>query len=228
MNSKSILNLVILIFIVSSCSTSPFSYKNKNRYPGHYKIGRPYKIKNETYVPKADKSYSAIGMASWYGHGDGFHGKKTANGDRMSKHSLTAAHNTLPMPSMVRVTNLHNNKSAILMVNDRGPFSRKRIIDVSAKAAEALGFRRQGVAKVKVEYLHDHTMKLLNKLSLAPEHGKLPKNPMKDPRCNIDCYLKMVNNVHNAPIKHIPKRKRQPSPFDLAHIETGPKKYSKS
>jgi rare lipoprotein A len=118
---------------------------------GAVKVGRPYTINGVRYVPRVDPNYDQTGLASWYGAD--FHGKRTANGEIYDMNALTAAHKTLPMPSRVRVTNLENGRSLELTVNDRGPFVAGRIIDVSRRAAEALGFRRQGVAKVRVQVL---------------------------------------------------------------------------
>lgn len=115
------------------------------------KVGRPYTINGVRYVPRVEPGYDETGLASWYG--TDFHGKRTANGEIYNMNALTAAHKTLPMPSRVRVTNLENGRSLELVVNDRGPFVRGRIIDVSRHAAEVLEFRRQGVAKVRVQML---------------------------------------------------------------------------
>lgn len=123
---------------------------NKN-YSGHYKIGKPYSAFGISYEPKEYDSYEEIGTASWYG--PDFHGKKTANGEIYNMGDLTAAHPTLPLPSLVLVTNLKNGKSKVLRVNDRGPFAKNRVIDVSEKAAEVLGFKAIGTTKVKVELL---------------------------------------------------------------------------
>lgn len=120
-----------------------------------YKVGKPYQIEGKTYYPREDWDYVEIGSASWYG--DEFDGRPTANGEKFDKDALTAAHRTLPMPSLVRVTNLENGRTAILRVNDRGPFSRGRIIDVSHQAARVLGFDGKGTAKVKVELLADES-----------------------------------------------------------------------
>ena len=117
----------------------------------HYKVGQPYQIAGAWYYPKEDYEYVETGIASWYG--PGFHGKKTANGAIFDENALTAAHRTLPLPSIVRVTNLENGRSMKLRVNDRGPFAKNRIIDVSKKAAELLGFQQKGTAKVRVEIL---------------------------------------------------------------------------
>ncbi len=118
---------------------------------GFYRVGEPYVIAGRTYVPREDPNYRAEGIASWYG--DWFHGRLTANGERYDMHALSAAHPTLPLPSYVRVTNLDNNLSLVVRVNDRGPFHDGRIIDMSVKAAKLLGFYQRGLARVHVEYL---------------------------------------------------------------------------
>lgn len=123
-----------------------------------YKVGDPYQIAGTWYYPKQDFSYRETGIASWYG--PGFHGRYTANGEVYDSTALTAAHRTLPMPSIVRVTNLDNGRSIKVRVNDRGPFARSRIIDVSERAAELLGFRDRGTAKVLVEVVEDESRQL--------------------------------------------------------------------
>jgi rare lipoprotein A len=117
---------------------------------GMYMLGRPYTIAGLTYYP-SEKHYAAIGLASWYG--DAFHGRRTANGEVYDRDSISAAHPTLPLPSYARVTNLRNNYSMIVRVNDRGPFAANRIMDVSRKTAEALDFRQRGTTRVKIEYI---------------------------------------------------------------------------
>ncbi|MDX1580346.1 MAG: septal ring lytic transglycosylase RlpA family protein [Alphaproteobacteria bacterium] len=115
-----------------------------------YKVGNPYTVGGVTYVPREDPTYDRMGIASWYG--PNFHGRRTANGEIFDQNLVSAAHTTLPMPSHVRVTNLENGRSLIARVNDRGPFSRGRIIDMSRRAAQLLGFEGQGTAKVRVQY----------------------------------------------------------------------------
>ncbi len=117
---------------------------------GNYKIGNPYQIAGVWYYPKEDPFYDETGIASWYG--PDFHGKATANGERYDMEALTAAHRTLPMPVIVRVTNLENGRSVRLRVNDRGPYARGRIIDVSRRAATLLGFHGNGTARVRVQF----------------------------------------------------------------------------
>jgi rare lipoprotein A len=118
---------------------------------GKYRVGKPYVVAGVTYIPQEDPNYRADGMASWYG--DAFHGRLTANGEIFDMKSITAAHPTLPLPSYVRVTNLANRKSLIVRVNDRGPYHANRVIDVSSRAADLLGFKHHGVARVRVEYV---------------------------------------------------------------------------
>lgn len=117
----------------------------------HYKIGAPYEVSGKRYIPREEPGYEAIGVASWYG--DAFNGKPTANGEIFDKNRLSAAHTTLPLPSLVEVENLENGRKAVVRVNDRGPFARNRIIDLSHAAAIELGFERAGLARVRVKYV---------------------------------------------------------------------------
>ncbi len=119
--------------------------------PDGYKVGEPYRVNGVWYYPAVDPYYEKVGIASWYG--GAFHGRSTANGERFNMNAVTAAHPTLPLPSLARVTNLHNGRAIVVRINDRGPFARGRIIDLSKRAAEMLGFRRAGTAKVRVQYL---------------------------------------------------------------------------
>ena len=118
---------------------------------GVYKVGNPYQTDGIWYYPREQPDYDETGIASWYGAQ--FHGKRTSNGEIFDSNALTAAHRTLPMPVNVRVTNLENGRSLVVRVNDRGPFARGRIIDVSKHAAELLGFYGTGTAKVRVTYV---------------------------------------------------------------------------
>jgi rare lipoprotein A len=119
---------------------------------GRYMTGEPYRVAGKTYIPQDNPvGYTATGNASWYGNN--FHGRKTANGEVYDMHDLSAAHPTLPLPSYVRVTNLSNGRSVMVRVNDRGPFTHNRVIDVSSQAASMLDFKRAGTAKVQIEYI---------------------------------------------------------------------------
>ena len=133
---------------------SPRLYNEGDVIPkggGRRYTGKPYVVAGQTYVPKENPSgYVREGLASWYG--SAFHGRMTANGEVFDRHSIAAAHPTLPLPSYARVTNLDNGYSMVVRVNDRGPYHAGRVMDVSEEAAEALGFHRQGTARVRVEY----------------------------------------------------------------------------
>jgi rare lipoprotein A len=118
---------------------------------GSYRVGQPYTVAGRTYVPAEDPHYRAEGVASWYG--EDFHGRLTANGEIYDMNSMSAAHPTLPLPSYVRVTNVSNGRSVIVRINDRGPYSGDRVIDVSMRAAVVLGFFGSGLAPVRVEYV---------------------------------------------------------------------------
>lgn len=118
---------------------------------GTYRVGKPYLVAGRMYVPEEGRGYRTEGLASWYG--EDFHGRLTANGEVYDMHAISAAHPTLPMPSYVRVTNVANRRSLIVRVNDRGPYHGNRVIDLSGKAADLLGFRGRGVARVRVEYV---------------------------------------------------------------------------
>lgn len=171
MNQKTIkhyLALFMLAWIVSACSSagtpelsglSPQAQAVAiKQYGGVYKVGKPYKIMGQWYYPQEDYNYSEVGMASWYG--DDFHAKKTANGELYDMNTLTAAHRTLPLPSIVRVTNLENGRSLVLRVNDRGPYVKNRIIDISKRGAQLLGYQTKGVTKVRVEILPEESRAL--------------------------------------------------------------------
>ncbi len=151
---------------------------------GYYHLGKPYMVAGRTYVPAVNPHYSAVGLASWYG--PDFHGRHTANGETFDQNAVSAAHPTLPLPSYVRVTNLGNRKSLVVRVNDRGPFAGNRIIDLSRKAAQILGFYSQGLAKVKVEYVGGAPLK-------SEAHDMTP--PAPNPRV-------AVTTAAAAPLRH--------------------------
>lgn len=125
---------------------------------GQYKIGDPYQVNGVWYYPAEDYNYDETGIASWYG--PDFHGKFTANGEIFDQNDVSAAHRTLPMPSLVRVTNLENGRTLVVRVNDRGPYVNNRIIDLSRRAAQMLGFEGKGTAKVRVQIMADESRDL--------------------------------------------------------------------
>ena len=153
-------SLVLFAFVLSACAETEFLIHSSKLVTGsadkaspQYKIGKPYQFQGTWYYPAEDFKYEETGIASWYGAQ--FHGRKTANGEIYDMNTLTAAHRTLPMPSFVRVTNLGNGRSLILKVNDRGPFARNRIIDISRRGAQLLGFHDAGTARVRVQIMAD-------------------------------------------------------------------------
>ena len=172
-------NILCAILIVAGCAShgtpelSGLSPKAQavviKQYGGVYKVGNPYQIMGKWYYPKEDYHYSEVGIASWYG--DDFHAKKTANGEKYDMNTLTAAHRTLPLPSIVRVTNLENGRSLVLRVNDRGPYAKDRIIDISKRGAQLLGYQTKGTTKVRVEILESES----KALKAALLNQKLPE-----------------------------------------------------
>jgi rare lipoprotein A len=160
---------------------------------GAYRVGKPYSVNGRTYVPADNPSYRFEGIASWYGRD--FHGRLTANGEVYDMHSISAAHTTLPMPSYVRVTNLDNGRSIIVRINDRGPYHRNRVIDLSIGTAKALDFYSRGLARVRVEYVgpaplegSDDTMLIatLREGSPAPAPSKVMIAAAKPFIANLD------------------------------------------
>lgn len=161
---KKLVALYTLILLLSGCST----YNGSSKKYWNAGSERPYTIKGTTYYPQIHYRYSSVGYASWYGYD--CHGLQTATGRKFSKNGLTAAHRTLPLPCIVLVKNLENGRKIKLLVNDRGPYAKtnKRIIDVSQRAAELLGFRKKGFAKVRVTCLYKESV------AAARRYGRKP------------------------------------------------------
>jgi rare lipoprotein A len=154
-----------LVLLLAACGTSHtgggyYRAAGGQYPPGHarYKIGTPYQIGGVWYYPKVDYDYDRTGVASWYG--EAFNEKYTANGEVFDLNRLTAAHPTLPLPSVVDVTNLDNGRELKLRVNDRGPYANGRIIDVSRRAAQLLGFESRGTANVRVRIMKEESIKV--------------------------------------------------------------------
>lgn len=148
---------------------------------GVYKVGNPYEVAGVWYYPKVDPEYAETGIASWYGHP--FHGRDTANGEVYDMNAITAAHKTLPMPTYVRVTNLENGRTLVVRVNDRGPFVNGRIIDLSRRSAQLLGFEQQGTARVKVEAIP------------SPEEVRIAEKPETPPEVRTAVAAAPVQTV---------------------------------
>jgi rare lipoprotein A len=150
---------LLLLALVSGCAgkkaptpDTQTAARLPNGTGGIHKTGNPYKIGGRWYTPMPfENAYDQTGVASWYGRD--FDGKPTANGEIYDMHALSAAHKTLPLPTLVRVTNLENGRSVIVRVNDRGPFVKERLIDLSYAAAKELRYARNGTAHVRVQSL---------------------------------------------------------------------------
>ncbi len=171
------------------------------RTGGQYKIGLPYRINGTTYRPAVDYDYVETGIASWYGRK--FHGRATANGEIFDMNAVSAAHRTLPLPSIVRVTNLKNGRSIVVRVNDRGPFVKSRIIDLSRRAAQVLGFRAKGLARVRVEIMAEQSRR-----AAAIAMGGVPPGPVMDAR--------------RTPLPNDLAIVRDPKPVRVAFIDASP------
>ena len=132
---------------------SPY-YKGKGKIPmggGKYHVGKPYQVAGRWFTPADQPGYDKTGLSSWYG--EAFNRRRTANGEYFDMEEMTAAHPTLPLPSYAKVTNLNNGRQVVVRINDRGPYVGPRILDMSKRAADALGFRNQGTTRVRVQYI---------------------------------------------------------------------------
>ena len=174
-----VLAVTLISLLMQGCSSVELAvdlYKKQKRDSAksavvaspHYKIGNPYTVGGIWYYPERDLTYDQTGIGSWYG--DEFAGKLTANGEIFDPELVTAAHKTLPMPCVVRVTNLDNGKSLVVRVNDRGPFVAGRVIDLSREAARRIGYKDAGLARVRVQVLAEQSLRL-EKLA---KDGKFP------------------------------------------------------
>lgn len=171
-------------------------------YKTYAKIGKPYKVNGKTYVPHENPFYDETGTASWYG--SKFHGKKTANGEQYDMRSMSAAHPTLPLPCYVLVTNEENGRQVVVRVNDRGPFKKNRIIDLSEAAAERLDMIGNGTAKVRVQYL--------GPAEKAGSNNEILKDPFEFPQiANLESA--------NSPVKQI--KNRAPVSLDMHFVQLG-------
>lgn len=172
---KSLLLLFGICTFVCGCTDNGLLLRSNGKdyvakdLNGVYKIGEPYQVSNIWYRPEENYDYKEVGIASWYG--PDFHQGVTANGETYNMHALSAAHRTLPLPSIVKVTNLDNGKFVVVRVNDRGPFVNNRIIDLSKAAAEKLDFIDSGTAKVRVEILEKESKAL--KREILANGGKV-------------------------------------------------------
>jgi len=217
----------LFLFVLSGCAeTQFFAHATKefqeraglNGQPANsvYKVGKPYSINGVWYYPKVDYEYIETGIASWYG--PNFHGKKTANGEIFDMNVVSAAHRTLPMPSIVRVTNLDNGRALVIRINDRGPFAHGRIIDLSRRAAQLLGFERAGTAPVRVEILPEESRQLaLN--ATTRSRGPEPRRPDAAPTVSVTSST--LPAPQGAKSADPPSKKFQIAPIETAKEKSG-------
>lgn len=163
-----IIGLLLAALLAGCAEQKPQPTPQGAKGQGYYKVGTPYQVDAVWYYPRVNYRYDETGIASWYG--PDFHGKYTANGEVYDMNDLTGAHPTLPMPSIVRVTNLENGRSIIVRINDRGPYLRGRIVDLSRRAAQLLGMIDKGTAKVRVEILAEES----RQAALIAQQGDIP------------------------------------------------------
>jgi rare lipoprotein A len=174
---------------------------------GVYKVGQPYQIDGTWYYPAEQPDYDETGIASWYG--PTFYGRRTANGELYDGDALTAAHRTLPMPVNVRVTNLENGRSIVVRVNDRGPYARGRIIDLSRHAAELLGVVQNGTARVRVTYIGRADLNGGPPPSETPPEIANALPPVPVPKVETQA----LNNVAGAAVAAPTPQKTLPAPI---------------
>jgi len=213
-NSRNIFFIIFLILIQGCTSSVEVAANLGKKYliPKEekkiiqkpiYKIGKKYNVGGKYYYPKKDLYYNKTGIASWYG--PKFHGKLTANGEIYNQYALTAAHKTLPLPSAVKVTNLKNNKSIVLRINDRGPFVNDRIIDLSSKAADILDLKREGTGLVRVQILREKSLYLekLAKQGSFPEINDLKETELPNIKIPRKVAVKIKDSKNQKIVKKI-------------------------
>ncbi len=184
--------VVALGVMLAGCASSGPQFAGNHH--AHHAPGQPiyrvqsYQVKGVWYTPRADYDYDETGTASWYG--PGFDRQPTSDGEIYDMNQLSAAHKTLPLPSIVEVTNLQNGRELRLRVNDRGPFVDGRIIDLSRRAAQLLGFEARGTASVRVKILKEDSIEVAEaamhgetgRVLVAQAHEAAPSEPAPAPR----------------------------------------------
>jgi rare lipoprotein A len=156
-----------LLSFLAGCARTTATVKNE--------CGRPYQVFGKTYHPlkTVKPGYTQNGIASWYG--PGFHGKKTSSGEVYDMRQLTAAHSVLPLHTLVKVTNLENNRDVVVRINDRGPFVGDRVVDLSLAAATKIGMVKDGIVPVKLAVLGPGDSKLAAKPTVPRPEPKSEK-----------------------------------------------------
>ena len=205
------LGLILLSLLLSNCRPSHYYYpssrpvKTPTPKPKEHPTQRPYVIKNKKYYPiPSAYGYRETGTASWYGKD--FHGKKTSNGERYDMYAGTAAHKTLPMGTVLLVQNMANGRETVVRVNDRGPFVKNRIIDLSYAAAHQLNMDKQGTAKVRLVALAENE---ITKPPAQPVKGNyyIQVGAFADIQNARQLARKFANEGNKAYVRHNPNRR---------------------
>jgi rare lipoprotein A len=201
---------LVLSLTLAACASRPSGVSTTDpatKTQGTFKIGQPYQVNGTWYYPSPDLNYDETGIASWYG--PDFHEKSTANGETFDQNALSAAHKTLPLPSIVQVTNLDNGRSIEVRVNDRGPYASNRIIDMSRRGAQLLGFEGQGTAKVRVKVLSTESIQAQSIARLNGSDQPPAEVPQAAPRQTVVAQaLPPIGGAPAAP----PRPSQQPYP----------------
>jgi len=210
--------------LLTACASSDPQSGDNHRSRHHrgqpsYKVGSAYQINGVWYHPRVDYDYDETGLASWYG--EAFDGQATANGEIYDLNQLSAAHKTLPLPSVVEVTNLRNGRSLRLRVNDRGPYVDGRIIDVSRRASQLLGFETSGTTPARVRILKDQSIQVAQAamrgetgrvlLAEAPHSAPIEPRPAPRPAPTVAPAAPQVVGATSTPIPDTPPPRPMPS-----------------
>src|SRR5690242_12606870 len=207
------LAVLSLALLASGCAESTLVIDQTKRINGEnqvapYKVGQPYQVDGVWYYPAINYDYDETGVASWYG--PGFTGHSTASGETYDENGLTAAHKTLPLPSLVRVTNLDNGRQIQVRINDRGPFVNNRIIDLSRRAAQLLGMEQVGTAKVRVQIMADESRQLA--LAAGAGQDAVAAKPVAVPAPKVTTEA-LPGSTAPAPVAVV-----QPKPVVVANV----------
>lgn len=201
---------LVLSLALAACASKPTGVSTTDgatRTQGTFKIGQPYQVNGTWYYPSPDLNYDETGIASWYG--PNFHEKSTANGETFDQNALSAAHKTLPLPSIVQVTNLDNGRSIEVRVNDRGPYASNRVIDMSRRGAQLLGFEGQGTAKVRVKVLKTESIQAQSIARLNGSDQPPAEVPQAAPRQTV--VAQALPPIEGAPLA-APRPSQPPYP----------------
>lgn len=201
--------------VLSGCTDNGFLFRSfgygADEAQPHYIIGESYQIKEEWYTPKEDYNYSASGVASWY---QGDSDKLTANGEKYDELAMTAMHKTLPLPSIVRITNVENGNTAIARVNDRGPYVNNRLMDVSQKTAEQLEMNMTGTTMIKVELLPVESRELKRHI-LATNGGQMEEDNVSG-NSVLNSKVKIESLADAPPAPLVPAPIAAPAPASIS------------